>query len=252
MDMPPGIITLFSSINGSIINVDGRPYGVENSNRSWSISQPRSDTLRLEVHPGDHWPTDVAAGGEQAVVERSEIDGSATQYPNNTTIHVSYKYLIEPGEMNRARWLLTGDFHQSNSIGGPPPFAVEMAGEHLNIVIRYLLPGQRSPTYRVAYRDPKLIRRGHYYSMNIEINFDTAGRGFLNVWRDGTRIVSYRGPIGYGDGTTYYWKEGIYRAPAPNTIAVSYEGLQITADNPPLSSAASPQSASPAAASVRR
>jgi hypothetical protein len=252
MDMPPGIITLFSPTNGSIVNVDGRPYGVENSNQSWSISQPSSDTLRLEVRPGDHWATDVATGGEQATVERSEIDGSATQFPNNTRIRVCYKYLIEPGEINRARWLLTGDFHQWSSIGGPPPFAVEMAGEHFNIIIRYLLPGRTSPTYMVAYHDPNLIRRGRYYSMNIEVNFDTTGNGFLNVWRDGTQIVSYSGPIGYGAGTTYYWKEGIYRAPASNAMAANYKGLQITTDNPPRPSAATPPSASPPASSIHR
>ncbi len=76
------------------------------------------------------------------------------------------------------------------------------------------------------YIDPNPIQRGHYYSMNIQVKFDANGNGFLKVWRDGVQIVNYHGSIGTGAAT--YWKEGIYRSPASETMAVDYRNLHIT------------------------
>ncbi|KRQ97122.1 hypothetical protein CQ10_29425 [Bradyrhizobium valentinum] len=63
--------------------------------------------------------------------------------------------------------------------------------------------------------------------MNVQVNFDPNGNGYLNVWRDGVLIVKYQGAIGMA-GASYYWKEGIYRAPAPETITAAYSNLDIT------------------------
>jgi hypothetical protein len=62
--------------------------------------------------------------------------------------------------------------------------------------------------------------------MNIEVKFDNNRNGILQVWRDGVQIVDYHGSIGTGAGT--YWKQGIYRSAAPETMAAHFRRLKIT------------------------
>ena len=63
--------------------------------------------------------------------------------------------------------------------------------------------------------------------MKVQVSFDPGGGGSLEVWRDGFQIVKYQGAIGF-TGAAYYWKEGIYRAPAAETITVDYRNLHVT------------------------
>ncbi|MCK1636934.1 heparin lyase I family protein [Bradyrhizobium sp. 157] len=222
-------ITSFSGANGANIRIDGTSAGVQNANQPWSLTKPDSHTLRFEVRPGDHWST---AGWSDLInnggAERSEVSFSPNYAPG-TQVNVSYQLTVEPGAANTAAWLLLNQMHATTQ--GPPPFAVEMAGERMQVVLRYKTSGMSSYKEVVAYRDPNPIQRGHAYDMNVQMNFDPNGNGYLNVWRDGVQIVKYQGAIGMA-GASYYWKAGIYRAAAPETIVVDYRDLQIT--TPPM------------------
>ena len=77
------------------------------------------------------------------------------------------------------------------------------------------------------YADTADIARGQFYKMDIEVTFDPNGNGHLTVARDGHVLVDYTGPLGYSGQTAVYWKEGIYQAEAPETIAADYKGLGI-------------------------
>jgi hypothetical protein len=219
-------ITSFSGANGSSITIDGMSAGVNNANQPWSLTEPDNHTLRFEVRVGDYWSTSgwsdlINDGG----AGRSEIGLSPTYAPG-TQVNVSYQLTVEPGAANTADWLLLNQMHATTQ--GPPPFAVEMDGEHMQVVLRYQKPGQTSATEVVAWRDPNPIQRGHAYAMNIQVNFDPNGNGYLNVWRDGAQIVKYQGAIGMA-GASYYWKEGIYRShTASETMAADYSNLNIT------------------------
>jgi hypothetical protein len=70
------------------------------------------------------------------------------------------------------------------------------------------------------------IQRGHAYDMTVSARFSNDNSGFLKVWRDDVQIVDYSGPIGYGYDV--YWKMGIYRAEATETLAADYSGFFIT------------------------
>jgi hypothetical protein len=214
-------ITSFSPSNNSNITVDGRIYWVQNANQSHSLTEPDSDTLRFELRAGDHWSSPEYA--DPPASERSEIAGT-TVYQPGTQISISYDFMIERGQTNSAsgpgRFLVLGQMHEDTSTGGPP-FAVELVGgDHMAIDI-----GTRNPMY--VYIDPSPIERGHYYSMNIQVKFANNGDGFLKVWRNGVNIVDYQGSIGTGAGT--YWKQGVYRSSAKESIAVNFRRLKITA-----------------------
>lgn len=222
-------ITSFSGANDSTIVVGDISAQVQNANRTWSLTSPDSQTLRFEVHPGDHWSnsgwSDLLNNGG---AERSEIEFEPRFEPG-TIINVSYRFMIETGAENTSPWLVIGQFHQTNA-SGPPPFAIAMTGERMQIIIRNV------PSIAlVAYRDPNPIQRGRYYSMSIQVKFDGQKHGALNVWRDGIPLLSYQGSIGYGPSETYYWKEGIYRARGSTaSITADYQDLRITAARPAL------------------
>jgi hypothetical protein len=206
--------------DGSIMIISGIFARAQNANRSWSLNRPNAHTLRFEVRPGDLW---VKENPTNKGVERSEV-ALARYYKAGTDINVSYRFMIEPGPANTAAWMVVGQFHQS-SPHGSPPFALEMSGEHLSVVIRSQLADQTTAKYVRIFRDESPIVRGKYYAIDIYIRFGSPNYGVLSVWRDGIQIIDYHGSIGFGDGQSYYWKAGVYRATAVEPIAVVYQDL---------------------------
>ena len=195
-------------------------YTAQNGDRPWSIATPAADTIRFEVRSGDQWFQDP---GHR---ERSEIRGE-TVYADGNTINVNYNFMIEAGAANTADWAVLGQFHADDNYTSPP-FAVELIGERMAIVIRYRLPGDDADTKLELYVDSKDIERGHYYDIEIAVNFDLDGKGFLDVSRDGEQIVDYDGPIGYGYGV--YWKHGIYREEFGRDSRRPYKDFSLASD----------------------
>jgi hypothetical protein len=206
--------------DGSMMIISGIVARAQNANRGWSLNKPNAHTLRFEVRSGDVW---VEEQPSNKGVERSEI-ALARLYEAGTDINISYRFMIEPGPANTAAWMVVGQFHQI-SPPGPPPFAVEMSGEHLTLVVRYQLPGQTAAKYIGIYRDPSPIVRDQYYAIDIHVRFGNQNDGALSVRRDGMQIADYHGAIGFGASQTYYWKAGVYRAAAAEPIAVVYQDL---------------------------
>jgi hypothetical protein len=206
--------------DGSMMSISGIMARAQNANRGWSLNRPNAHTLRFEVRSGDVWVEEKSSNKN---VERSEV-ALARLYEAGADINISYRFMIEPGPANTAAWMVVGQFHQSNP-PGPPPFAVEMSGEHLTLVVRYQLPGQTVAKYVGIYRDASPIVRDRYYAIDIRVRFGNQNDGVLSVRRDGVRIADYHGAIGFGAGQTYYWKAGVYRAAAAEPIAVVYQDL---------------------------
>ena len=217
---PDGSIILVGSDDGPSDRPFWQLFGVQNANKPWSIKVLAPDSLRFELAPGDRWSRDSAGP------ERSEISGSVIYSPGRE-IRVSYDFTIEDGAPNTARWLLIGQFHADDR-DTSPPFAIEMRGERLAVMIRYRRADGGIES-RYIYQDPRELERGRAYSMRIEARFSIAG-GAMKVWRDDEQIVDYTGPLGYDNGV--YWKEGIYRSAADEVMAVAYRNLAIETDEP--------------------
>jgi len=206
--------------DGSMMIISGSMALAQNANRGWSLNRPNAHTLRFEVRSGDVWVEEKPGNGG---VERSEV-ALARLYEAGTDINISYRFMIERGPANTAAWMVVGQFHQSTP-HGPPPFAVEMSGEHLTLVVRYQLPGEAAAKYIGIYRDASPIVRDQYYAIDIHVRFGNQNDGVLSVRRDGIQIADYHGAIGFGAAQTYYWKAGVYRAAASEPIAVVYQDL---------------------------
>ncbi|MCB1503137.1 MAG: heparin lyase I family protein [Bauldia sp.] len=203
-------------LNGDDVSLGGWPYSVQNSNWSWSLTSPEAGTLRFEVRHGDVWYQD---SGDR---ERSEIAGDMYFAPN-TAINISYDFKVEPGAANTSEWVLIGQLHADDNFTRPI-LAVELVGERLAIHL-----GHRTPDYKYkdsfAFIDDQNIVRGQYYHVDISVNMRFDKEGSIDVWLNGEHIVDYSGYVGYG--YTAYWKAGIYREEANETLAIDVKNLKI-------------------------
>jgi len=205
-----------SLLNDDEVQLGDQVYSVQNDNRPWSLTAPETDVLRFELRSGDVWYQDPENK------ERTEIAGEtylATGKPGK----ISYDFMIEPGAANTSEWLMIGQLHAIDNFSSPG-LAIELIGERLAVHLRYKLPGQDFVDW-FAYVGEEDITRGEYHHIEISGDRHIDERGLVRVWLDGEQIVDYSGPIGYGYGS--YWKQGIYREAADETIAVDYKNLSI-------------------------
>lgn len=200
-------------------------YEWQNAKQAWSVAAS-GDEMRFEVRNGDHWAYDSAAK------ERSEI-ASYQKLQNGQVYTISYKFMIEPGAANTADWLLIGQIHQTEDakdLGVSPPFAIELVGEKMQIVVRNdpAATTISAPGTTVIFTDDHDLARGAWYDMTIQLKLDPKGSGSVYVWRDGVPLADYTGGIGYADAVGPYWKNGIYREASAETLAVDYKAVTVS------------------------
>jgi hypothetical protein len=215
-------INSFSGANGSTITFDGYTAGVQNADQTWSLTKPDGNTLRFSVRSGDYWST---AGWSDLTndkgANRSEIEFSP-KYAAGTQINISEQLTIQPGPTNTASFLDLNQLHASTQ-SPPSPFTLQLdQSDHLAVILQ-------SPhnSYNLVYRSSEPIVRGQAMNLNFELNMNPDGHGYVGVWLDGNQIVNYHGAVG-ATGAEYYWKEGIYRGSAAETITADFSNVQIT------------------------
>jgi hypothetical protein len=203
---------------------DRTPYALQTPGEPYSFTKT-GETYRFEVHSGDK-------GREgDATQERSEI-ASKEKLDFDHTYTMTYDFMVEPGAKNTVG-VNVGQFHGTPDAGDygslGPVFAIRLVGERMRIVTR--TDSDRTTEARPAdnfiYTDTKDIERGHWYQMKVEIRFDPDGQGVINIWRDGDQLAHYEGGVGYNDAVGPYWKMGIYRPPADETLAVDYRNFDL-------------------------
>src|SRR5262249_30307754 len=142
-----GTITSFSTTPDSVFNIGGDAYRVETAGNSYSLTNPDSQTLRFEVHPGDKAWYDYADG---EACDRAEIDGSAgARIPVGTPINLGFQFMVEPNGPNgsfvntASSYFLIGEMHNDDKVSGvgtSPPFYINFSGGHMQIVALYCPP----------------------------------------------------------------------------------------------------------------
>ena len=148
-----------------------------------------------------------------------------------TSITLTYDFMIENGPANIAQWMVMGQWHSdyNSALVQPvhPPLAIFFFNnDKMTIQGAWARTNTTTETDITLYADPNSIQRGVFHSMKIFTIFKNDSTGVVQVWRDGVQIVNYNGPIGYGQGT--YWKQGVYRYPTNQTIAVQYRNTTMT------------------------
>lgn len=231
-----GTITSFTNAAQGYFNIGGDSYFVQGPGKSYSLTNPDPQTLQFEIRPGDH------AWFDGSNVDRSEITGpyasGGAYIPAGTPTAIDYQFMVQPNGpnntfVNNAWFFVTAEMHDGGPVfGTSPPFAIQLAGDHLQVVARYTLPGGNpsngSPDLHnmTLWTDPNPITPGQYNDIKIQASVLNNSSGYLQVSVNGTQVVNYNGPLGYGNQTT--WLQGLYRNSGPTeTVTADFRNLTL-------------------------
>ena len=179
-----GTITSFSSTPKTRFAIGGDMYEVDTAGKNYSVTNPDPQTLRFEIRPGDYAWFDSPGTVDRAQIERTTNTGDQELIAPSTAVNIGYQFMVEANGangsfINKASWFTAGEMHNDDlSIGGnthtSPPFAIQLAGDHLQVVARYALPG-RNPSngssdlhMLTLWTDPNPIQPGQYNNIQIQ------------------------------------------------------------------------------------
>jgi len=186
---------------------------VDNAGKPYSFSEIPGG-YRFETRQGDHFSGDALAS-----TERNEICDTA-RYPISELVRVRFKLLIEPGAPITSKWVVLGQLHSGLSV--TPPVEIKFNGSDI-MAISGKSGSSSKIIHRDLWRDTGPVQRGHEYDFRFEIEWGVNAR----IWRDGVLITDYSGPLGYTDQFQTYWRQGIYRSVAAETLAIQVKDLSI-------------------------
>lgn len=233
-----GLITNFTSARYNKFQIDGVPYGVLTVNKSYNLEQIDNHTLRFEIQQGDSvW----CCNNEASLIQRDQM------WEPETPLTIAYQFMLEPGAANTADWFVLAEIQTdlSNSpfpkagvspvvtIGlGGPKTAPWSGGEHLQVWSQWC-PTNLSPANgagnvknQILWSQPTDIVRGKWYDIRIQTTIINSSAGHLNVWIDGTQVVNYSGPVGFGYPN--YFLYGVYRHTSPQNTAAQFKNMTIS------------------------
>ena len=220
------------------------PYGrrkVRAGGKDWDVDAPSSPHAlqagpawqRFEVRPGDTAPVDRGKPARN----RAELSSPVRHAPGQP-VWFAYSFRIRGGAPTTAVFSILGQFQSSPDLGDAPGlspvFAVNLVREG---VLRFVSRSSAEP--RQQFNPPATVLgevrgvgREQWRHLVGRIVFSHEGRGSVEIWLDGRKVID-RSPIsiGYNDRRGPYWKYGIYRSAAPETLVVEYANMEIGADS---------------------
>ena len=65
--------------------------------------------------------------------------------------------------------------------------------------------------------------RGTWHDSVYRVRWSSGDDGIVEGWLDGTKVIDYRGSVGYNDRRAPYFKVGLYRDDVPETYVVHFD-----------------------------
>jgi hypothetical protein len=189
---------------GDYTVVNGNTYLAEAGPRRDALQRHESpDVVRFHMIPGNAWPDETSDG------ERTELDGYKQPFEAGKTYWVAYWLYIEPGSAFTSDWIILG---QVPGLSGH--------------ILKKTIMDWHSDNKKFH---SETIRAGQNYQFVEKIIVDPVN-GYYGAWFNGKQIIDYKGHFGDA-GKKYYYKIGVYRARAPETMTVRYANFKFgTAD----------------------
>ncbi|MCQ1059685.1 polysaccharide lyase [Photobacterium sp. ZSDE20] len=189
---------------------------------------PSNTSLRMTLHQGDVYTTRSGEHFRAEVYERYRAQFEQPMY-------YRFKVLI-PDEWEFAdvraliaQWHATPDRHLGE-ISRSPNLGIELRND------RFLIRSQTSKLpinehnkegmTRIQHFVSKTVKRNHWYTFEIQVNWTHQDTGFLRVAINGKKVVDYQGETSYHDCLGPYFKMGIYRDDTPNTFQIYFDDYQ--------------------------
>jgi hypothetical protein len=160
--------------------------------------------LRCEVHEGDV----AQVGGDGEATERAEVQEARGLEARFGETHEYQFSMYVPADFPVVdRRLVTSQWKQDCIVCAKnrSPIVAQRYRRGVLFVTIETLNGRTT-----IYRHPDPIR-GRWLDLRYRIRFDW-NDGALTLWIDGTRVVDYRGPLGYpDDAPPVFFRMGVYR-----------------------------------------
>ncbi|RYG56341.1 MAG: hypothetical protein EON56_04300, partial [Alphaproteobacteria bacterium] len=211
--------------------IAGRAWRLQSSGAAWGLTADNDHPgqYRFELHEGDMWAKDVRlkkGKGPHGQVERVEFSDLKRQ-PFGKDFWFGFTLNVEPGPKTTSDWVNLGQLHNTPDPGeasASPPWVQGFGpNDSFRIFVRHTAqnPLVDNPAPIVLFEDHN-FQRGRPYRFVYRFRWDPKGNGLAQVWRDDVLVGNYKGPFGYPDQRGGYFKFGIYRRPAPETMVVHY------------------------------
>lgn len=209
-----------STSENDTISLPSGEYYHNLPDKLWAFYSPDNQELIFELRKGDQYLGLFPDGG---TTERAELGMVARPSTVGNTFVVEYDFQVDPGGNITSSWVTMGQLH--SGLSQSPPVQIQFNGNN-RMSISANTGSSTRPIWKLIYTDPNDIVRGHRYHMRLEVKLAQTG-GIVVCWRDGIKIVDFRGSVGYTDQTKTYWKFGVYRASPPGgeTLKVHYWNL---------------------------
>jgi hypothetical protein len=173
-----------------------------------------SYAARFEYRPGD----EAWTGGYRSEV--SEILGKAefnkpVWYAFSTYIPDSFR-----GEAVLSQWHATRD---AGEVWRSPPLALRYDGETLRVTARDSGIAVQKDNYAPEQNllvTPLARETWNDWVFRIVWSYES---GSVDAWLNGSRVIEYKGPIGYRDGRGPFFKFGIYNQGVAHTQVVYHD-----------------------------
>jgi large repetitive protein len=190
---------------GERVVIKGNIFEAEAGVKPEAIQRVESpDVVRFQMIAGNRWSEDSMGGDE-----RTELDGYKQPFEIGVPYWVAWSIYIEPGPRFTADWIALG----------------QVPGLMGHILKQTIM------TWSLAGKSlhSALINQGQSYQFVEKFIVDPVN-GYYGSWLDGKQVVDYHGRVG-DPGRKYYYKIGIYRGAAQETMAVRYANYKFgTAD----------------------
>jgi len=199
------------------------------TSKSYAIEQSTDLTLhrhRFEVRSGDTWSGDAGMSRNRAEY------CCTTRQANGREVWFSYAMMLHGGAPV-SNWNVLGQFHSTPDPSEPspsPPFSMNfIPGEKLRIVKRTDPNPMTTKVINPTIMYERVLSRNRWYRFVGRIVFGWSDNGACEIWMDGAKVVNLPiTNIGYNDLIGPYWKFGIYRAAAAETLAAEYANLELS------------------------
>lgn len=150
----------------------------------------------------------LTAGGRRCELVSSPE--ASTALPRNENFWYAFRLLVWEGLESRGDSALLTQWHE---YGYNPFFSVVLRDGKLRATIRYAASDGSAKKVFVQHiwSDPNVAeRKWATFVVRAKIS-DEPGRGYIEIWRDGVKLASRVGALGYGSAGYPYAKIGFYQ-----------------------------------------
>jgi Polysaccharide lyase len=175
-------------------------------------------SVRITVREGDV----EQGGGDGASTERAELDSGTHPFAGRD-LWYGFSFLVPPGFPVVETRLVVAQWKQAGVDGGPLVGQRYRSGTHHLTVRDWTTPQGARKTYPLP-----AIRPGRWTDMVYHLRPRADDAGLVEVWVDGVRVVSHKGPtVSRAGEDRVYSKIGLYRDRMKEPMTIYFDNYTL-------------------------